>query len=74
MILSLSDRPDQDLFNTMRITAVSFVRLLSLLGPAAAINAKRIDEGGVEGEPCAGGWSWVGWLGQQQGGMLTRWR
>ena len=38
MILSLSDRPDQDLFKTMRSTAVSFVRLLSLLGPAAALH------------------------------------
>jgi mono/diheme cytochrome c family protein len=38
MILSLSDRPDQDLFMAMRITAVSFVRLLSLLGPAAALH------------------------------------
>ena len=54
--------------------AVTKSLMQRLLGPAAAINAKRIDEGGVEGEPCAGGWSWVGWLDQQQGGMLTRWR
>lgn len=29
--------------------------LQRLLGAGTAINAKRIDDGGVEGEPCAGG-------------------
>lgn len=37
--------------------------LQRLLGAAAAIQAKRIDDGGVEGEPCAGGRPQGGWGG-----------